>query len=407
MRLRGLLAGVLAGLFAATCGGDDGTVDPGPPPPPPTGAIAGRVSVEGEPLPGVVVSLSGSSAQSTATGADGSFRFVSVPFGSHIVILSGGVPSDVIFPHTTASITITTAGQEARADFPGEYLRTSAIRGSVLAVTQGSLPQPVEGVPLGMTGMQEGADTTDANGRFEFVALRAGEYTVSLLDTRGFDFDATSITRTLTSGHIWQHDFVGAAELFIATDSLDVARVAIPYSQRLVARGGTAQGLVWSLEGGASLPAGLTFNSDGTIHGTPSAVGETTFGVTVTDIGGRSASATLSLRVCEGALGLAEGDYRVYQSGEHRECGLFLRAPRAGAYYRVTMVGTETPTRPRLYDVELSVRGSAAAAAQPTPVTTLEAGRRRGKARRRKPRDPGLAVRIGGLGLRARPHPVP
>lgn len=365
MRLRGLLAGMLAGLFAATCGGDEGTVDPGPPPPPPAGAVAGQVTVEGAPLPGVLVSLSGAAAQSTATGADGAFRFVSVPIGSHVVTLTSGVPGDVIFPRTTASITITAAGQEARADFPGEYLRTSSIRGRVLAVTQGSQPQPVRGIPLHMTGVQDAADTTDADGRYEFVALRAGEYTVSLLGTGGFDFDATSFTQTLSSGQALQRDFVGAADLFIATESLDVARVAIPYSQQLVARGGTTEGLVWSLEEGANLPEGLTFTSDGVIRGTPSVVGETEFGVSVTDPGGRQARATLSLRVCEGALGLAEGEYRVYDSGDHQECGLFVQAPRSGAYYRVTMVGTETPTRPRLFDVELRVEGSVVAAAAP------------------------------------------
>ena len=71
MRLRGLPAGVLAGLFAASCGGDGGTVDPAPPPPAPTGTVIGQVTVEGAPLPGVLVSLTGTAAQSTATGADG------------------------------------------------------------------------------------------------------------------------------------------------------------------------------------------------------------------------------------------------------------------------------------------------------------------------------------------------
>lgn len=363
MRLRGLPAGVLAGLFAASCGGEGGTVDPAPLPPAPTGTVIGQVTVEGAPLPGVLVSLTGPAAQSTATGADGGFQFVSVPAGSHTVTLASGIPNDVTFSRTTASVTITSAGQQVRADFPGEYLRTSSIRGRVLAVTQGSQPEPVEGIALGMTGLQEAADTTDASGRFEFVALRPGEYTVSLLTTAGFAFDATSFTRTLTTGQNLEHDFVGAADLFIATESLDVGRIAIPYSQQLVARGGTTEGLVWSLEGGTRLPEGLAFTSNGLIAGTPTATGFTEFRVTVTNAQGRRASAALSLRVCEGALGLDEGDYQVFRADERGECGFFVQAPRAGAYYRVTMVGTETPENPRVYDVGLSVAGSFTAAA--------------------------------------------
>lgn len=358
MRWRGLLAGALSGLLAASCGGDGGTVDPAPLPPALTGTVIGQVTVEGAPLPGVLVSLTGAAAQSTATGADGGFQFVSVPAGSHTVTLSSGIPNDVTFSRTTASVTITSAGQQVRADFPGEYLRTSSIRGRVLAVTQGSQPEPVEGIALGMTGLQEAADTTDASGRYEFVALRPGEYTVSLLTTAGFAFDATSFTQTVSTGQNLQHDFVGAADLFIASDSLDVGRVAIPYAQQLVARGGTTEGLVWSLEGGTRLPEGLAFTSNGLITGTPRAVGFTEFRVSVRNAQGRRASAALSLRVCEGALGLDEGDYQVFRAGERGECGFFVRAPRAGAYYRVTMVGTETPESPRLYDVGLSVAGS-------------------------------------------------
>ncbi len=373
MRLRGLPAGMLAGLLAASCG-DGGTVEPAPPPPAPTGTVIGQVTVEGAPLPGVLVSLSGAAAQSTATGADGGFQFVSVPAGSHTVTLASGIPIDVTFSRTTASVTISSAGQQVRADFPGEYLRTSSIRGRVLAVTQGSQPEPVEGIALGMTGLREAADTTDASGRYEFVALRPGEYTVSLLTTAGFAFDATSFTRTLTTGQSLEHDFVGAADLFIATESLNVGRVAIPYSQQLVARGGTTEGLVWNLEGGARLPEGLAFTSNGLIAGTPRSVGHTEFRVSVTNARGRRASAALSLRVCEGALDLEEGDHLVFRAGERGECGFFVQAPRAGAYYRVTMVGTETPESPRLYDVGLSVAGSFTASAAAMVASSERAG---------------------------------
>ena len=289
--------------------------------------------------------------------------------------LASGIPNDVTFSRTTASVTITSAGQQVRADFPGEYLRTSSIRGRVLAVTQGSQPEPVEGIALGMTGLQEAADTTDASGRFEFVALRPGEYTVSLLTTAGFAFDATSFTRTLTTGQNLEHDFVGAADLFIATESLDVGRVADP----LLPAAGRARrhdrgSRVEPRRCGTRLPEGLAFTSNGLIAGTPRSVGFTEFRVTVTNAQGRRASAALSLRVCEGALGLDEGEYQVFRADERGECGFFVQAPRAGAYYRVTMVGTETPENPRVYDVGLSVAGSFTAAAAPVVASAERAG---------------------------------
>ena len=357
MRLRGALAGTLAAFLAATCGGDGGTVDPAPPPAP-TGTVVGQVTAEGVALQGVLVSLTGAASQSTATGADGSFQFVSVPQGSHTVTLAS-IPGDVVFSRTTAQVTISSAGQQVRADFHGEYLRTSSILGAVLALSQGSQPQPVEGIALRISGLREAADTTDASGRYEFVALRAGQYTVSLLNTEGYAFDATSFTTTLSSGQALQRDFIGAADLFIETDSLGVARLAIPYSQQLIARGATTEGLVWSLDEGSRLPDGLVFASSGRIYGTPRSVGVTEFGVTVVDPEMKRATVMLSLRVCEGAIGLETGEYEVYDRDSLSPCGLFVQAPQAGAYYRVTMVETDAEAR-RVYDVELSVDGTPA-----------------------------------------------
>ena len=375
MKVRGLLAGTLAALLATTCGGDGGTVEPAPPPIP-TGTVVGQVTVEGTPLQGVLVSLSGATRQSTATGADGGFQFVSVPAGSHTVTLTSGIPSDVVFSRTTAQVTISSAGDQARADFPGEYLRTASIRGAVLALTQGSQPRPVEGVALRMSGLQEAADTTDAGGRYEFVALRAGEYTVSLQSTEGFAFDATSFTATLSSGQVLQRDFVGAKDLFIATDSLGIGRVAVPYSQQLVARGGTIEGLVWSLAAGR-LPAGLVFESSGRIHGTPRSAGVSEFGVTVVDPEMKRATATLSLRVCEGVIDLETGEYEVYDRDSLMPCGLFVQAPQAGAYYRVTMVETDVAAR-RVHGVELSVDGTPAS---PSAAVVASSTRPQGRPR--------------------------
>ena len=54
------------------------------------------------------------------------------------------------------------------------------------------------------------------------------------------------------------------------------------------------------------------------------------------------------LRVCEAPLGLAMGEVRVMDANAIRGCGFYLRAPEAGAYYRVTLAGMDG----RVYDEE-------------------------------------------------------
>ena len=88
---------------------------------------------------------------------------------------------------------------------------------------------------------------------------------------------------------------IAAAALTITTNSpLPQGNVANPYSQRLAASGG-APPYTWSVSSG-SLPAGLALNvSSGTIGGTPSTVGNSTFTVRVLDSASTSANKQFQL----------------------------------------------------------------------------------------------------------------
>ncbi len=77
-----------------------------------------------------------------------------------------------------------------------------------------------------------------------------------------------------------------------ATPAHGTAGVA--YSTALTATGGTSP-LYWGLAAGSTLPAGLTLGLDGTIEGTPTAPGSTTFTVTVTDSNGATAAAPVTI----------------------------------------------------------------------------------------------------------------
>ena len=129
--------------------------------------------------------------------------------------------------------------------------------------------------------------------------------------------------------------------LTIVTDTLAKARLTLSYSERLEARGGSGGGYAWSLADGSRLPSGLELGPAGTITGVPADTGYAEFDVRVTDSGGGDAGASLELHVCAAPLELALGDVRVMDPDALGECGFYLQAPEAGAYYRVTLAGTD------------------------------------------------------------------
>ncbi|QPH38524.1 Ig-like domain-containing protein [Pedobacter endophyticus] len=87
---------------------------------------------------------------------------------------------------------------------------------------------------------------------------------------------------------------VNPAIVFAGT-TLANATIASPYSVQLpVATGGTP-GYTYALSSGSTLPTGLTLSSAGLISGTPTATGDPTFSVTVTDSKNCSATATFNL----------------------------------------------------------------------------------------------------------------
>jgi hypothetical protein len=88
-------------------------------------------------------------------------------------------------------------------------------------------------------------------------------------------------------------DCQSVPSLQVTTPSLPSGTVGAAYSQALSASGGTTP-YSWSVTSG-SLPAGLTLSSGGTIGGTPSAAGTSTFTVQVS--GGGTATKNLSITV--------------------------------------------------------------------------------------------------------------
>lgn len=161
-KLLALAAMLLVPLAAC----DEGT------PPVPQGTIDGQVSIEGQGIDGVTVTMS--SGPSATTSGGGRFSFANVDGGTYTLTISN-FPADASFTSTSQPATITTAGQTATVNFTGTYIRTASILGSVTVERAG-----VNGVTVRLSGMSDASTQTDANGQFAFTQLRAGSYELEL-----------------------------------------------------------------------------------------------------------------------------------------------------------------------------------------------------------------------------------
>ena len=159
----------------------------------------------------------------------------------------------------------------------------SAVQGSpyqATAVATGGLPPYqwsfVNPSNLGLSITSSGVITGTPQTAGNFQSL------VNLSDATG-----ASITQNLI--------LMVANGLSVATTSLPNGTVGIPYSQSLLPTGGQSPFTWIVVAGSGSLPPGLSLSSSGVIRGTPTSNGSFRFTVQVTDAGGRTATAALSL----------------------------------------------------------------------------------------------------------------
>ncbi|MDE2783383.1 MAG: carboxypeptidase regulatory-like domain-containing protein, partial [Gemmatimonadota bacterium] len=169
-----LPAFALLGLPLLAC---DQQVEPSPEP----CTITGQVSIERVGIAGVSVTLS--TGHSTATNANGHFRFDNIEGGSITITIGGPlIPPDATFDRTPTTTTVTCVGAIV-VNFAGSYIRTARILGTV-TIDNMALP----GVTVVLAGTFHSVATTGDDGAFAFTDLRAGSYTIEML-TSGFDTD--------------------------------------------------------------------------------------------------------------------------------------------------------------------------------------------------------------------------
>jgi len=163
------------------------------------------------------------------------------------------------------------------ASQPEDAYVAQAYPGHSFSASGGKAPLTwaASGLPAGMQMSPDGeiTGTPSASGTFQI--------TVGVTDANG-----KSVSR--------QVPFTVREMLLVTVPGLVDGYVGEPYAAVQLSASGGERPYTWTLEG--SLPAGLTF-SDGSIFGSPTAAGTTTFTVAVTDANGIKATATASIAV--------------------------------------------------------------------------------------------------------------
>ncbi|MCY3547282.1 MAG: carboxypeptidase regulatory-like domain-containing protein [Gemmatimonadetes bacterium] len=154
-----------------------------------TAGIVGQVSVDGEGLAGVTVTLSGHGEDATeVTDAGGLYSFSKLRSGTYQVAISGYDTDDYEFEVTSKSATIAT-GETANVPFEGTLLRTAGIAGRVSVAGMG-----LDGVAVTLAGAAEATTETSNGGQYAFAGLAAGTYVVSIANPNdvAYNFETTS-----------------------------------------------------------------------------------------------------------------------------------------------------------------------------------------------------------------------
>jgi Putative Ig domain len=168
-----------------------------------------------------------------------------------------------ISPATLAITTTSLPGDTVASPYPSTTLQASGgVPPYTWALASGS------SLPTGLS--------LSASGAISGMPVTAGSYPLTFVVTDSFTTPETAkaaLTITISSG---------TATLTLTTTTLAAATLNTAYSATLTAAGGVPP-YMFSLANGTSLPAGLALSSAGTISGTPTVAGSTTFLVDVVD----------------------------------------------------------------------------------------------------------------------------
>ncbi len=159
-----------------------------------TAGVQGQVSVDGEGLANVTVTLTGGDEDATTmTDAGGLYAFSKLKSGTYQVAISGYDTDDYEFQTTSKSVTIAT-GEVGNVPFQGTLLRTAGIAGRVSVEGMG-----LDGVTVTLAGAAEATTETANGGQYAFAGLAAGTYVLTITnpDEVAYNFDDANLSRNV------------------------------------------------------------------------------------------------------------------------------------------------------------------------------------------------------------------
>ena len=156
-----------------------------------TAAIEGVVTVKGDGLKDVTVTVAGGPKDEThvkTTNGAGMYHVGDLHAGDYSVTISGYDTREYGFKVTTRSVSVGLRETFEVEAFDGILLRTAGVSGRV---TVGD--EPMSGWTVTLSGEEDRpGEKTNANGQYGFSGLAAGKYTLTLsgYDTDEYEFDA-------------------------------------------------------------------------------------------------------------------------------------------------------------------------------------------------------------------------
>lgn len=244
------------------------------------------------------------SAQLQSTGGTGALTYAlvggSLPAG--LSLSSSGVISGTPTALANATFTVSVT-DSATTPATATKILTLVITAPTLSITTASLPNGVSGkaytVQLAATGGITPYVWTVSGGALPAGLTLSSSGLISGTPTATGSFSVTAKvtdTEPTAQSAIKSYVFTVYPQLVIATTSLPTGSVKNAYSATLAATGGTNP-LVWSLAAGSTLPAGLSLSSSGVISGTPTAAGNTSVTVQVSDASSPQQVATMTYTI--------------------------------------------------------------------------------------------------------------
>lgn len=253
------------------------------------------------PIPPLVITASPTSINTTVGGSAGASLSISGGLGPYTVSSSGAPPG----------VSASAGGLSGSPTQPGNFQVVfnvsdssgrsggAAVSINVLGLTTTALPDGTAGQAFATSFGAAGGDgsyTYSASGLPSGLSLSPSGYlsgTVTAANTYSFSVSVSS--GGLTAGAAVSLTIDRPRPISVSNASPGTGTVNVLYSGQVSATGGVSP-YTWAINSG-SLPPGISMNSSGIFSGTPTTPGAFSFGVTVTDITGGTATAAAGITI--------------------------------------------------------------------------------------------------------------